>query len=161
MRLVVLILFIVLLATLAAMNTDFLTYPHTLYLGSATYKNVPMGFSLLVIMLIPTITFYIWGTMTKLRSEAESAKLLREMENLRQSLDAKESKRFEELQGYLEHRFAEMNERLPDPANTDENPNQREFALLHESVDTFHRDMNLQLSQIDDYLKSGSSEPKA
>ncbi|GAA5502988.1 hypothetical protein Dxin01_02736 [Deinococcus xinjiangensis] len=149
MRIVVLIIFLVLIGLLAALNHTFLTYPHTLDLGFARYDNVPMGLLLLSVMLIPLLVFYFWAGVTKLRAEADSAKLLRDMDALRSSLDSQEASRFAQLQSNLDQRFGELQSQsraLPSSGSS-------EVAALAGKIDALQRDLNLQLDQMDDYLK--------
>lgn len=155
LRLGVLLLFLVLLGVLAALNTDFLTYPHTLYLGFATYRNMPMGLLLLVLMLIPVLVFYFWAGLTRLRAEADSAKLLRDMEQLRASLDAQEGSRFAQLQSHLDQRLSALEKSaLESRALPAGNGNaQAELTALRQRVDALQDDLGLQLAQMDDYLK--------
>ncbi|WP_414657720.1 LapA family protein [Deinococcus sp. VB343] len=155
LRLGVLLLFLVLLGVLAALNTDFLTYPHTLYLGFATYRNMPMGLLLLVLMLIPVLVFYFWAGLTRLRAEADSARLLRDMEQLRTSLDAQESSRFAQLQSHLDQRLSALEKsaletRALPPGNAN---SQAELTALRQRVEALQDDLGLQLAQMDDYLK--------
>lgn len=148
MRMVVMIIFLVLLGLLAILNRHFLTYPHTLSLGFAEYQNMPMGLLLLAIMLIPMLVFYFWASVTKLRAEADTAKLLRDMESLRTSLDSQEGSRFQQLQAHLDRQFTEINSRaLPSPGSA------AEVASLAAKLDAMKRDLDLQLDQMDDYLK--------
>lgn len=150
MRIVILIIFLVLIGLLAALNTNFLTYPHTLNLGFATYQNMPVGLLLLGVMLIPLLVFYFWAGVTKLRAEADSAKLLRDMDALRTSLDSQEASRFAQLQSNLDQRFNDLNSR----ALPSSNGSAAEIAALSAKLDAMQRDLNLQLDQMDDYLKS-------
>lgn len=160
LRLGVLLLFLVLLGVLAALNTDFLTYPHTLYLGFATYRNMPMGLLLLLLMLIPVLVFYFWAGLTRLRAEADSARLLRDMEQLRTSLDAQESSRFAQLQSHLDQRLSALEKialeksaletRALPPGNAN---SQAELTALRQRVEALQDDLGLQLAQMDDYLK--------
>lgn len=146
LRLGVLLLFLVGLGILAALNTDFLTYPHTLYLGFATYRQLPLGLLLLVFMLVPMLVFYFWAGLTRLRAEADSAKLLRDMEQLRASLDAQESSRFAQLQAHLDTRLAQLESRALPSSDS-------ELSDLKRQVDALQDDLSLQLAQLDDYLK--------
>lgn len=155
LRLGVLLLFLVLLGVLAALNTDFLTYPHTLYLGFATYRDMPMGLLLLVLMLIPVLVFYFWAGLTRLRAEADSARLLRDMEQLRASLDAQEGSRFAQLQNHLDQRLSALEKSALEsralPAGSGNA--QAELTALRQRVDALQDDLGLQLAQMDDYLK--------
>ncbi len=150
MRIVILIIFLVLIGLLAALNMNFLTDPHPLNLGFATYENMPLGLLLLGLLLIPLLIFYFWAGVTKLRAEADSAKLLRDMDALRVSLDSQEASRFAQLQSSLDQRFAELGNRaLPDSKAGSAS----EIASLAARIDNLQRDLNLQLDQMDDYLK--------
>lgn len=148
-RLVVLVLFLLVIGVLAALNTNFLTYPHTLYLGFATYPDLPLGLLLLTVMLVPLLVFYFWAGVTKLRAQADSAKLLRDMEGLRASLDAQEGSRFAQLQAHLDQRLNALPEKSAQPA-----VGPAELAALERRVEDLQRDINLQLAQMDDYLKT-------
>ncbi len=144
------IIFLVLFGLLAILNRHFLTYPHTLNLGFVEYKNLPVGLMLLAAMLIPMLVFYFWASVTKLRAEADTARLLRDMESLRTSLDSQEGSRFQQLQAHLDRQFTEMQSReagraLPSSAS--------EVASLAAKLDAMKRDLDLQFDQIDDYLK--------
>ena len=150
LRLGVLLLFLILLGVLAVLNRNFLTYPHTLYLGFATYRNMPMGLLLLLLMLIPMLVFYFWAGLTRLRAEADTARLLRDMEGLRASLDAQEGSRFAQLQSYLDGRLSTIEQQALGPGHS---ANQAELSALRQRVDSLQDDLGLQLAQMDDYLK--------
>lgn len=148
MRMIVMIIFLVLLGLLAILNRHFLTYPHTLNLGFAEYKDMPVGLMLLAASLIPMLVFYFWASVTKLRAQADTAKLLRDMESLRTSLDSQEGSRFQQLQAHLDRQFAEMQtQALPGSGSASE------VASLAAKMDAMKRDLDLQLDQLDDYLK--------
>ena len=152
MRMIVMIIFLVLLGLLAILNRHFLTYPHTLNLGFAEYKDMPVGLMLLAASLIPMLVFYFWASVTKLRAQADTAKLLRDMESLRTSLDSQEGSRFQQLQAHLDRQFADMqnheaNHILPSSGSSSE------VASLAAKLDAMKRDLDLQLDQMDDYLK--------
>ena len=144
MRIVVLIVFLVLLGLLAALNTNFLMYPHTLNLGFATYTGLPLGLLLLAVMFVPVLVFYFWVGVAKLRAEADLARLLRDMEALRVSLDTQEGSRFAQLQSHLDQRLGVLGNGTSGNA---------ELEAVNARIDTLSRDLNLQLAQIDDYLK--------
>lgn len=153
-RFVVLVLFLIVLGVLAALNTDFLTYPHTLYLGFATYRELPLGLLLLTLLLIPTLVFYFWAGITRLRAEADTAKLLRDMEGLRASLDQREGSRFAQLQTHLDERLGALESRaLESRAGGQEDAGRAELAALRQRVEALQDDLSLQLAQMDDYLK--------
>ncbi|MBX8465997.1 MULTISPECIES: hypothetical protein [unclassified Deinococcus] len=145
MRTIVLIIALVLLAIFAVLNTNALMFPHTLSLGFVTYRGVPMGLILLVVATLLTLVFYFWAGITGLRAQADSAKLLRDMEALRVSLDQQEGSRFAQLQTHLDERF-----RVLEAARGGSG----DVSALTGRVDALQKDMNLQLAQMDDYLKS-------
>ncbi|MBZ9750888.1 LapA family protein [Deinococcus sp. HMF7604] len=143
MRTVVLIVLLVLLGLFALLNTNALMFPHTLSLGFVTYQGVPMGLILLILGTLLMVLFYAWAGLAGLRAQADSARLLRDMEALRVSLDSQESSRFAQLQEHLDARFHTLG-----PGQ-----NAGEVAALSARVDALSRDLNLQLAQLDDYLK--------
>ncbi|PTA67743.1 hypothetical protein [Deinococcus arcticus] len=145
MRTAVLIALLVLLGLFAVLNTNALMYPHTLSLGFVTYRGVPMGLVLLVLATLMTLLFYFWAGLTGLRAQADSARLLRDMEALRVSLDSQEGSRFAQLQEHLDRRLQALE------AGSGQSS---EVAALSARVDALGRDMNLQLAQLDDYLKT-------
>lgn len=150
-RFVVLILFLIVLGVLAALNTNFLMYPHTLYLGFATYRELPLGLLLLTLLLVPMLVFYFWAGITRLRAEADTAKLLRDMEGLRASLDQREGSRFAQLQSHLDQRLGALESRALGSSQDD--PSRAEIAALRQRVEVLQDDLSLQLAQMDDYLK--------
>ncbi|GAA5436374.1 LapA family protein [Deinococcus aquaticus] len=146
MRTTVLIIMLALLAIFAMLNTNSLMFPHTLSLGFVTYRQVPIGLILLIVAAVCTLLFYFWAGITGLRAQADSAKLLRDMEALRVSLDQQEGNRFALLQSHMDERFGVL-EGARGGAGAD-------VSALASRVDALQKDMNLQLAQMDDYLKS-------
>ncbi|WP_189073422.1 LapA family protein [Deinococcus sedimenti] len=144
MRTVVLIVVLVLLGLFAVLNTNALMFPHTLGLGFVTYTGVPMGLILLIVAALLALLFYFWAGITGLRAQADSAKLLRDMEALRVSLDQQEGSRFAQLQTHLDERLKVLGQ----------GSGSGEVAALSARVDALQRDLNVQLAQMDDYLKS-------
>ncbi|WP_221091270.1 LapA family protein [Deinococcus aquaedulcis] len=147
MRTAVLIALLVLLGLFAVLNTNALMYPHTLSLGFVTYRGVPMGLVLLILATLLMLLFYFWAGLTGLRAQADSARLLRDMEALRVSLDSQEGSRFAQLQEHLDRRL----QALEAGSGTGQ---KGEVAALSARVDALSRDVNLQLAQLDDYLKA-------
>ncbi|NTY01160.1 LapA family protein [Deinococcus sp. JMULE3] len=144
MRTVVLIVVLVLLGLFAVLNTNALMFPHTLSLGFVTYTGVPMGLILLIVATLLSLVFYFWAGITGLRAQADSAKLLRDMEALRVSLDQQEGSRFAQLQTHLDERFRVLGQ----------GSGGADVAALTARVDALQRDLNVQLAQMDDYLKT-------
>lgn len=144
MRTVVLIVVLVLLALFALLNTNALMFPHTLSLGFVTYRGVPMGLILLILGTLLALVFYFWAGLSGLRAQADSARLLRDMEGLRVSLDSKEGSRFAQLQTHIDERLNALPSSAPSA----------DLSGLNARIDALQRDVNLQLAQLDDYLKS-------
>ncbi len=143
MRTVVLIVVLVVLALFALLNTNSLMFPHTISLGFVTYRNLPMGLILLILGTLLTLVFYFWAGISGLRAQADSARLLRDMEQLRVSLDSKEGSRFAQLQTHIDERL----NALPAASATGD------LGAVNARIDALQRDVNLQLAQLDDYLK--------
>lgn len=146
MRTAVLIFILVLAVLFALLNRHALMFGHTLNLGFASYPNVPLGLILLLTALVLALIFYFWAGVAGLRAQADSARLLRDMEALRVSLDSQESSRFAQLQTYIDERFNALRSSTTTPAST-------ELEALSARLDALQRDLNVQLAQIDDYLK--------
>ncbi|SMB89050.1 hypothetical protein [Deinococcus hopiensis] len=146
MRTALLIVILVLGGLFAFLNRHALMFPHTLNLGFVTYTAVPLGLILLVAAGILALIFYFWAGVSSLRAQADTARLLRDMETLRVSLDSQEGSRFAQLQTHLDERFRVLGSGTPDRSG-------EEVAALTARIDALQRDMNVQLAQIDDYLK--------
>jgi len=146
MRTVVLIVILVLAGLFAFLNRHALMFPHTLSLGFVTYRELPLGLILLLTALVLALVFYFWAGVASLRAQADSARLLRDMEALRTSLDHQEGSRFAQLQTHLDERFQVLGSGAPAQSG-------EEIVALHSRIDALQRDMNVQLAQIDDYLK--------
>ena len=146
MRTAVLIVLLVLAGLFAFLNRHALMFPHTLSLGFVTYKGLPLGMILLVTAIVLALIFYFWAGVSRLRAQADSARLLRDMEALRVSLDSQEGSRFAQLQQHLDERFRVLGNGAPDRSG-------EEIAALNARIDALQRDVNVQLAQIDDYLK--------
>lgn len=143
MRTAVLIVIVVLLGLFAVLNTNALMFPHTLSLGFVTYSGVPMGLILLILAVALALLFYFWAGLSSLRAQADSAKLLRDMEALRHSLDSQESSRFAQLQTHIDSRMDALGD----------GRGQHDMADVNARIEALQRDMTLQLAQLDDYLK--------
>ncbi|WP_034385825.1 hypothetical protein [Deinococcus sp. YIM 77859] len=146
MRTAVLVIIVVLAVVFAVLNRHALMFGHTLSLGFVTYTGVPLGLILLLTALVLALIFYFWAGVSSLRAQADSARLLRDMEALRASLDSQESSRFAQLQAYIDERF----QALGSGAAT---ANRAELDALRARIDALQGDLNVQLAQIDDYLK--------
>lgn len=143
MRTVVLMVILALLAVFAWLNRYALMFPHTLDLGFVTYRQVPLGLILLLTGVLVSLLFYFWSGLRGLRAQADSARLLRDMEQLRVSLDSQEGSRFAQLQTHIDQRL----NALPAAGGGGD------VRAVQASVEALQRDLNLQLAQLDDYLK--------
>lgn len=151
MRTIVLVLILVLTAVFAILNRGALMAPQPLNLGFATYPEVPLGLLLLVGGLVSSLLFYAWSGVSRLRAQADSARLLRDMETLRANLDHQEGSRFAQLQAHLDQRFQALGN--GGPSSEVEASLTRHLAAVDARIDAMQRDVNVQLAQIDDYLK--------
>lgn len=146
MRTVVLIIIVVLAVIFAVLNRHALMFGHTLNLGFVTYTGVPLGLILLLTGLLLALIFYFWAGVAGLRAQADSARLLRDMEALRLSLDSQEGSRFAQLQTHIDERFRVLETGAGTAGGAD-------LAATNARIDALQRDLNVQLAQIDDYLK--------
>ena len=145
MRTIVLVIVLVLLAIFALLNTNSLMFPHTISLGFVTYTKVPMGLILLILAVALALLFYFWAGISNLKAQADTAKLLRDMESLRSSLDSKEGSRFAQLQTHIDNRLNVLSDRKSGG---------EDLNVLTTRLDHLQNDVNIQLAQMDDYLKS-------
>lgn len=115
MRLIVLIVVLALHGLFAVFNSTALMYPQDINLVFAQYTG-PLGLLLLGTSALLWLLSYLWLSLSTLRREAESARLLRDLDSLRQSLDSQEASRFAQLQAIMDNRFKGLEERLDAPA---------------------------------------------
>ena len=99
---VLLVVVLILLAALGILNRNFLTYPHTLNLGFATFREVSVGLYLLIIAAGLSAFFVVLDAFNDLRQKAEQGRVLRQLESVRLQLETGENARFEALKGQLE-----------------------------------------------------------
>lgn len=136
MRLIVLIVVLALHGLFAVFNSTALMYPQDINLVFAQYTG-PLGLLLLGTSALLWLISYLWLSLSTLRREAESARLLRDLDSVRQSLDSQEASRFAQLQAIMDSHFSVLEERLDAPAlpavslSKQENSNQ-ESALARE-----------------------------
>lgn len=129
-----------------AENRNTLTAPHTLSIpGLGVSQNVPVGSYLLIGWLLMAILFTLVNTFSRLRRDADSARILRDMEGLRANLDKAEGSRFAELQAYLERRLNDIQTQVTAQAGTVDGHNAR--------VDTVRNELAADIGQLDNYLK--------
>ena len=143
MRTIVLIAGLFLLLIFAVLNFSSLMALQPMNLGFVQYVTAPIGLIMLLTTIFAALLFYFWAGISNLRAQADSAKLLRDMEGLRTSLDSQEGSRFAELRSHLDTR-------LNAPGTGDSGADLR---AVNTRIDELQRDMNLQLAQLDDYLK--------
>jgi hypothetical protein len=129
-----------------AENRNTLTAPHTLSIpGLGVSQNVPVGAYLLIGWLFTAVLFALVNTFSRLRRDADSARILRDMENLRANLDKAEGSRFAELQTYLERRLNDIQTQVTAQVSTVDGHNAR--------VDTVRNELAADIGQLDNYLK--------
>jgi len=129
-----------------AENRNTLTAPHSLSLpGLGVSRGVPVGAYLLIGWLVTAVIFALVNTFSRLRREADSARILRDMESLRSNLDKAEGSRFAELQAYLERRLGEIQSQVT--------AHQSGSAATTARLDTLSNELSADLGQMDSYLK--------
>lgn len=144
MRTIVLIAGLVLLLIFAVLNFGSLMALQPMNLGFVQYVTAPIGLIMLLTAIFSALLFYFWAGISNLRAQADTAKLLRDMEGLRVSLDSQEGSRFAELRSHLDTRMNAL--------GTGETGS--ELRAVNARIDGLQQDMNLQLAQLDDYLKT-------
>ncbi|GGO23362.1 LapA family protein [Deinococcus humi] len=151
MRTIVLVAGLVLLLIFAVLNFGSLMALQPMNLGFIQYVTAPIGLIMLLTAVFAALLFYFWAGISNLRAQADTAKLLRDMETLRVSLDSQEGSRFAELRSHLDSRLNAL--------GTGETG--AELRAVHSRIDELQRDLNLQLAQLDDYLKTRLGEVPA
>lgn len=144
MRTIVLIAGLVLLLIFAVLNFGALMAPQPMNLVFIQYVAAPIGLLMLLVAVFAALLFYFWAGISNLRAQADTAKLLRDMEGLRVSLDSQEGSRFADLRSHLDTRMNAL--------GTGETGH--ELRVVNARIDSLQQDMNLQLAQLDDYLKT-------
>lgn len=144
MRTIVLIAGLILLLIFAILNFSSLTALQPMNLGFIQYVTAPIGLIMLLVAVFAALLFYFWAGISSLRAQADTAKLLRDMEALRVSLDSQEGSRFAQLQSHLDTRLNALGS----------GETAADLRAIHARIDEVQRDLNLQLAQLDDYLKT-------
>jgi uncharacterized membrane protein YciS (DUF1049 family) len=129
-----------------AENRNTLTAGHTLNIpGFGVSQNVPVGTYLLLGWLLTALLFALVNTFSRLRREADSARILRDMESLRANLDKAEGSRFAELQAYLDRKLGEIQTQVAQQNSSSALPSTR--------LDTLRNELAADIGQLDHYLK--------
>ena len=127
-------------------NRNTLTAPHTLNIpGFGVSQGVPVGTYLLVGWLLTAVLFALVNVFSRLRREADSARILRDMESLRANLDKAEGSRFAELQTYLDRKLGEIQSQVTQQSSA--------AALPSTRLDTLRNELAADIGQLDNYLK--------
>ncbi len=127
-------------------NRNTLTAPHTLSVpGFGVSQGVPVGTYLLVGWLLTAVLFTLINVFSRLRREADSARILRDMESLRANLDKAEGSRFAELQAYLDRKLDEIQSQVTQGNSA--------AALPSTRLDTLRNELAADIGQLDNYLK--------
>ncbi|WP_293912763.1 LapA family protein [Deinococcus sp.] len=111
MRLILLIAVLVLHVVFGLLNISSLLTMQDINLGFATY-NGPLGLFILIASALIAVLAYVAASFSTLRREADTAKLLRDLDSVRQSLDSQEASRFAQLQASLDKRFSGLDTQL-------------------------------------------------
>ncbi len=111
MRLILLIIVLVLHLVFGLLNINSLMFTHDINMGFAVYTG-PLGLILLITSALIAVLAYVAASFSTLRREADTAKLLRDLDSVRQSLDSQEASRFAQLQASLDKRFAGLDTQL-------------------------------------------------
>lgn len=111
MRLILLIVVLVLHVVFGLLNITSLMALHDINLGFTLYIG-PLGLILLITSALLAVLAYVAASFSTLRREADTAKLLRDLDSVRQSLDSQEASRFAQLQASLDKRFLGLDTQL-------------------------------------------------
>lgn len=111
MRLILLIIVLVLHLVFGLLNISSLLAVHDINMGFAVYTG-PLGLILLITSALVAVLAYVAASFSTLRREADTAKLLRDLDSVRQSLDSQEASRFAQLQASLDKRFIGLDAQL-------------------------------------------------
>jgi hypothetical protein len=139
---VVLLLVLIALVVFGVFNYNSLMFPHTTNLFGFGPYRLPLGMILLVVAAALALLFSLLTSLTNLRAQADSARLLREMQSLRTNLDAQEGTRFAQLQTYLEGQFA----------NLRSSPPELEQGVVAR-VDRVRDELSADIGQLEDFLR--------
>ena len=111
MPLIILIVVLVLHLVFGILNRGALTTTQDINFGFGLYTG-PLGLNLLITSALISLLAYLLYSFSALRRDAGTAKLLRDLDSVRQSLDTQEASRFAQLQASLDKRFAGLDTQL-------------------------------------------------
>ncbi|WP_420594983.1 LapA family protein [Deinococcus sp.] len=111
MPLIILIVVLVLHLVFGILNRGALTTTQDINFGFGLYTG-PLGLNLLITSALIALLAYLLYSFSALRRDAGTAKLLRDLDSVRQSLDTQEASRFAQLQASLDKRFSGLDAQL-------------------------------------------------
>lgn len=146
MRLILLIAVLVLHVVFGLLNLSSLLTVQNINLGFAAYSG-PLGLFILIASALLSVLAYIAASFSTLRREADTAKLLRDLDSVRQSLDSQEASRFAQLQASLDKRFSGLDTQLTQGRSVGALPS----SLSKDQVSTAQLKDSIQ--ELDSYLR--------
>lgn len=152
---VVLIVVWVLMLLFGVLNIDALSAMHSFNLLFVPIFYAPMGLVLLVLAALLSGVFVFLDVWNDLRAQAHLARYLKQLDQLRDSLDREEASRFEHLQQYLEERLSRLESQnsTSSAAGSGAFAQNRELIVsFNQRIDTVRDELAADIGQLEDSL---------
>ena len=150
-RLTVLLLVALVVGAFAALNWGEFTRPTQLSFGAGII-DAPLGVTMLAILAIAMILFFLAGAAAETRNLIESRHYAREIERQRELADRAEASRFTDLRGYLDAQLKELRQRDAIAATELEKARLESQREIRTQLDAMNRVLATRLGELEGRL---------
>ncbi|MBB6099929.1 putative integral membrane protein [Deinobacterium chartae] len=147
---VLLLLVLALLVVFGIFNWNALSFPHTVNLLVVPAFQAPLGLILLVTAGLLAVVFSMLVSYNELRARAHEARYLKELDAVRQSLDAQEASRFHQLREHFDRVIAEVQARGAAAGSSQTAHDQELIEAFNARVDRVRDELAADIGQLED-----------
>jgi uncharacterized integral membrane protein len=150
-RLTVLLLVALVVGAFAALNWSEFTRPTQLSFGAGII-DAPLGITMLAILAVAMVLFFLAGAAAETRNLIESRHYAREIERHRELSDRAEASRFTDLRTYLDAQLRELRQRDAIAATELEKARLENQREIRSQLDAMNRVLATRLSELENHL---------